>query len=87
MKDRGERRARTQTTVKRRVRKAADALIFGLGKQEKEQPHRVHKHKPKYTQDSGSLKFGKQTANRASRARARLAIRAGKENSVRWDYW
>jgi hypothetical protein len=93
MKNRGERRARTKNTVKKRLK--TGGLIFGLGQEEKAQPHRMAKHKPKFTGNRSSLKFLKQKANRAARRNAKLDIRAGKEepdqkegkNSVRWSYW
>lgn len=88
---RSERRARTKKILKRRL-KIGGGLIFGLDAKKKEQPHRMAKHKPKFTSDRGSLKYLKQAANRSARHAARLAIMVGKEPphiapSVRWDYW
>lgn len=93
MKNRGERRSRTKSILKKRL-KTGGGLIFGLDKDKKAQPHRMVKHKPKFTADHSSLKFMKQKANRKTRRNAKLDIHAGKEpeqkegpNSVRWSYW
>ncbi len=88
---RAERRDRTNAILKRRLRNGK-GLIFGLDAKKKEQPHRMAKHKPKFTSDHGSMKELKRAANRAARHAARLAILAGKEPpltqpSVRWNFW
>lgn len=90
---RGIRRAKTKAIVKKRVRIAKVANLLGISGKKEEQPHRVAKHKVKFTHDRSSLKEDKQIANRASRHRAKQAIRAEKEippespNSVKYDYW
>lgn len=68
-------------------------MMFGIDRQKKKQPHRLHKHKPKFTHDHDSLKSDKQIANRASRRKAKEAIKSGKDipieskHSVLWNYW
>lgn len=90
--NRGERRARTERTVKRRLKKG-EHVIFGLGKERRAQPHRMHKTKMKFTSQHSSMKGQKQKANRAARHDVKQRVKADKDiqptspNSVRWDYW
>lgn len=92
MKDRGSRRFKTKVIVKKRLVTGA-VTSFGLGDEKRAQPHRMAKHKVKFTSPRSSLKFGKQKANRAARHRVKQDVNAGKEprpespNSVKWDYW
>ena len=89
---RAERRKRTRRIIRRRLQRGKNTLM-GLDDVKEAQPHRMHKHKNKFTQDNGSLKKGKQKANRAARAEAKRLAKQGKEppprpkNSVKWDYW
>lgn len=91
--NRGERRARTKKVIKSRL-KNGKGLIFGLDPDKKREPHRLAKHKPKFTRDRGSLKEEKQAVNRAARRKVREAARTLFEKeiepfvpNVRWDYW
>jgi hypothetical protein len=74
------------------VRNEAGRLL-GLDKQVKEQPHRLHKTKMKFTAQRSSLKKDKQLFHRATRSRAKQSLKTGKEilpeqkSSIRWDYW
>ena len=92
MKDRGDRRSRTKSIIKRRL-KTGEHVLFGLGDQKRAEPHRMAKVKNKFTAKGGSMKEEKQAANRASRGRAKRAVKAEKDippeskNSVRWSYW
>lgn len=93
MTDRGERRRRTRLAVKRRLRKLSAGLIMGVHPRVADEPHRAHKHKPKFTAPNSSLKADKQINSRASRHRAKRAIMSGKDvppepkSSIKWNYW
>lgn len=93
MANRGERRHKTKNKIIKRLNGVGEGIRWGLPANKKKQPHRMHKHGPKFTKQRGSLKELKQIANRASRKRAKQAIKADKDipadskNSVKWDYW
>ena len=92
LRDRSRRLQAERRILRRRIRRAKLTLLGASPKAER-QPHRLLKHKAKFTSQRGSMKEDKRLANRAARARARDALKRGEDppsesrNSVRWDYW
>lgn len=93
MRDRGKRKEAEARILRRRLRRGRLTLLGCLDQKWKEQPHRLIKHKPKFTGPRNSLKKDKPIASQAARGRARDALKRGQEplpepkNTIRWDYW
>lgn len=92
MHDRGE-RIQAALRILRRRQRGAELTLLGASRKHRRQPHRLLKHKAKFTGPRGSMKEDKRLANRAARRRGRIDLRRGKEplpeskNWVRWNYW